>query len=122
MNTDIEVPETLQDFILLAARIIKQNQGASPDELARLITIAQAKELGGFYFPRGASFQLDLRDFEILEAFHFGPLKGNTTALARKYHVSERHIRRLLKRAIKKDVMKRQMTLLSEPETPPNRR
>lgn len=118
------LPDLVQDWADIAESVITKNQSDPPKKLASKIAIAITEEYGGrsFYLAKCLMMKLDRRDSEILEAYHVGPLKGDYAGLAKLHNVSERHIRRLINRSIRLDVMKRQMPLLPEPENQPNRR
>ncbi len=122
--TEEKLPELVQDWADIAEQVISKNPSKPPKAVGKLIALAITEEYGGrgFYLAKCLMLKLDRRDSEILQSFHLGPLKGDYVGLARAHGVSERHVRRIIRRAIRLEVMKRQMPLLPEPEAQPNRR
>lgn len=117
-----QLPELVRDWGDIVAQVATEC-GVSP-EVARSLGEAAALRIAGeyggrhFYLAQCMMVRLDRRDRAILDEF----TGNNYEALAAKHGRSERHIRRLVKRATFVDLLQRQGDMFPEGRTAPSRR
>lgn len=122
------LPELVQDWADIAYEVLTK-EGGIPADRARLLAdqcaFRIAEEHGGrsLYLAKCAVLklhrQLNQRDQAIMADFN----GHNFLQLAQKHQVTDRHVRRLVKRSLAIDLKKRQTALFpNDPGSIPNRR
>ena len=107
-------PETWREIVACLYLQLRTRPALVPDDAAAAaLALALAEglraELGGSqpYLAKGASFELSVRDREILAKFN----GRNHDALAREFGLTPRQIYNVVDRRIREDVARRQGTL-----------
>lgn len=116
------LPGVLHEFAEIARDVVVELAEIDQDRawtIAKEIALRIGEEHGShqFYLAKGLAYHLDVRDREILAAFN----GRNYEELAKLHKVSDRHVRRLVRRALAVELARRQGDMFGERE-PPTRR
>jgi Mor family transcriptional regulator len=121
-TTQETLPGVLQEWAEIARDTVVdllQVDGETAARVGREIALRIAEDFGSeqFYLTKAVTYRLDARDREIWNEF----TGRNFRELARKHRVSERHVRRLVRRARAIETNRNQGQMFGAAE-PPTRR